>query len=175
MNFLWVWDLDSTCLDNTHREEHALADDWDTFHAYENLIKDPQTGWVKELDLWRDGQFRYGPYAYLTARDEAARQGTVDTLLGHGMLLPTTRLIMKDTPRKTFYGHEAGHHFKPRVLLGLAHANPDTEFFFLDDDEDILRVMESLDHPKIHTIDSIDDPVTWLNYYVSTYNLPSAW
>ncbi len=172
---LWVFDLDSTVLNNNHREHFVQADDWDSFHAYEHVIKDPQTDWVREMDLWRNGKFRYGSYCYLTARDEDTRPASKDTLLGHGMFGPRTQLIMKDTPRLGQFAHEKGHHFKPRVLLSLAHANPDTTFIFFDDDEDILRVMEAVAHPKIHVVDSLDTPDVWLNYYVSTYNIPAAW
>lgn len=146
----WIFDLDDTIFDNSHRRHYIErpVPDWDGFHQTHELVRDVPKAWT--AGLFGGGLFRYGYHAFLTARDERAREGSTEALRRHGMLHAwRTPLMMKPQ------GPETALPFKLRMLLMLTQTMPDTPIVFVEDRADIIEAARSMGVDNLRVVDAL--------------------
>lgn len=133
---VWVLDVDGTVANNQHRS-HLISGptpDWAAYFQYNLVMEDSpietaQTHFV-------DGNFKHGPFLYLTARPESARIATTRWLMANGFATPWTRILMKPDIIRL----QRSSIFKPCALRGLQeeYAHP---LVMVDDHPDVLSAL----------------------------------
>lgn len=128
---VYVFDIDGTIADNSHRTHHLLKQpkDWDAYHA--EVMGD--TAHRHMLNLVWDLYYTRKPLVFCSGRHDGQRQQTVDWFYREGLPMPRHLYMRKE-------GDHRPDHIVKRELLDQIRADGFEPIMVFDDRNSVVKM-----------------------------------